>query len=397
VRRSLRSKEELSIPKMLEDNIGVAIITSLFHPYYGGAEKQIERLTEALSLRGVKCHIVTRRLNGLKPFEFLRDVPIYRVFATHISSGLLSALTFIVSSCSFFIAHPNITRRVRILQADSESPGLIAVIVGKLFRKKVVIRMRGTRQLESIKGSFFIRIVFKIISRLSDAIVVQYNQIDDLKFLGIDCSKICLIPNGVDTEYFKKSDVKIREHFREKMGFKNNVIGLYVGRLDPIKGLDLLLKALPRVVRTFPQFRLIVTGSGPSKSYIEDQAKALGIYEDILFTGDVQDVKSYYEIADVFILPSRSEGISNALLEAMSMELSVIATAVGGTLEVVEDMRNGCLISPSSEEILEKLNLLITDKYLRDRLGKAARKTVIANFSIEKTAEKYIELYTCIR
>jgi len=385
------------MPKMHELNIGVAIITSLFHPYYGGAEKQLGRLAEALLFRGVKCYILTRRLDDLKPFEFFHNVPVYRVFSTPRSSRLLSALTFTVSACSFFIAHPNITRRVGVLQADSDSPGLIAVIVGKLFKKKVVIRMRGARQLAAIKGSLFIRIIFRIISGLSHAIVVQYNQVDDLRLLGIDDSKIHLIPNGVDTEYFTKSAVKTREHFREEMAFKDNVIGLYVGRLDPIKGLDLLLEALPSVTISFPHFRLIITGSGLSKGYIEDRARSLGIYEKILFTGDVENVKTCYEIADIFILPSKSEGISNALLEAMSMELAVIATAVGGTPEVVEDMRNGCLISPSSKEILDKLNLLIKDRHLRNRLGKAARSAVVTNFSIEKTAEKYLQLYACMR
>lgn len=379
--------------KMPEDNIGVAVITSLFHPYYGGAERQIERLAEALSSRGVKYYVLTRRLNGLKPFEYLHIVPVHRVFATRMSSGLLSTLTFFLSSCLFFIAHTNITRKVRILQADADHPGLVAVIVGKFFKKKVIIRMRGTRQLEGIKNSLFIRILFNIISRLSDVIVVQYNQIDDLRLLGVDDSKIYLIPNGVDTKYFKKSDVKTREHFRARMGFKNSVIGLYIGRLDPIKGLDLLLKALPNVVRTFPQFQLIIVGSGPYGDYLKNLAKDLGIDEHIVFIGSTQNVKRYYEVANMFLLPSRSEGISNALLEAMSMELAVIATAVGGTPEVIRNLENGCLVTPSSDAMAEKLFLLITNRYLRNRLGKAARKTVIENYSLQKIVQSYVRLH----
>ena len=379
--------------KMFEDDIGVAVITLLFRPYYGGAEKQLERLTEALSSRGVKCCIVTRRLNDLKPFECLHMVPVYRVFATRISSGLLSTLTFIISSCLFFITHANITRRVRILQADSDSPGLIAVTVGKLFRKKVVIRMRGKRQLKGIKNSPFIKIVFKIISSLSDAIVVQYDQIHDLNLLGVDDSKIYLIPNGVDTEYFKKSDDEIRKRLRKKMGFENSVIGLYVGRLDPVKGLDILMKALRSVIKKCPQFKLIIVGSGSYQGYLEDLAKTLQIDEHIVFVGSVQDVKRFYEIADIFILPSRSEGISNALLEAMSMELAVIATAVGGTPEVIKNLDNGCLVTSSSHDIARKLELLVANRDLRNRLGKAARKTVIKNYSLQKIVESYVRLH----
>ena len=388
-----KSEERCSMPKMLEDNIGVAIITSLFHPYYGGAEKQLERLAEALSSRGVKCYVLTRRLNGLKPFEYLHNVSVHRVFATRMSSGLLSTLTFFMSSCLFFIGHTNVTRKVQILQADSDPPGLVAVIVGKFFKKKVIIRMRGTRQIEGVKSSLFKRIVFKIIMRLCDAIVVQYSQIHDLRLLGVDDSKVYLIPNGVDTKYFKKSRVKIREHLQEKMGFKNSVIGLYIGRLDPIKGLDILLEALPRVVRAFAQFRLIIVGSGPHRDYLKNLVKDLRIDEHVVFRRATRNVKRYYEVANIFILPSRSEGISNALLEAMSMELAVIATEVGGTPEVIKDLENGCLVTPSSDAIAEKLQLLIANKDLRNRLGKAARKTVTENYSLQKIAEIYVRLY----
>jgi len=378
---------------MLKDNMSIAIITSLFHPYYGGAEKQLEKLAEVLLSHGVECYIITRRSNGLKSFAILNNVPIYRVFAARKSSGLLSTLTFIMSSCLFFIFHPNITRRVQILQADSDSPGLVAVIVRSLFKKKVIIRMRGKRQLEAIKSSFFMKIVFKVISRFSDAIVIQYNQVNDLRLLGVDDSKIYIIPNGVDTEYFKRSDFKIREQFREKLNLKNHIVGLYVGRIDPIKGLDLLLEALPSVVKLYPQFKLIIVGSGPYKDNLETLAKILQIDEHVIFVGGTSDVKKYYNIADIFILPSKSEGISNALLEAMSMELAVIATAVGGIPEVIKDLDNGCLTYPSSSAIVEKLELLLANKNLRDRLGNAARKSIIANFSIEKVAKKYIELY----
>jgi len=388
----LRSK----VSKMLKYNMSIAIITSLFHPYYGGAEKQLEKLAEVLLSRGVECCIVTRRSNGLKSFAILNNVPVYRVFAARKSSGLLSTLTFIMSSCLFFIFHPNITRRVQILQADSDSPGLVAVIVKSFFKKKVIIRMRGKRQLEAIKSSFFMKIVFKIISRFSDAIVIQYNQINDLRFLGVDDSKIYIIPNGVDTEYFKRSDVKIREQFREKLNLKNHVVGLYVGRIDPIKGLDLLLEALPSVVKIYPYFKLIIVGSGPYKDNLETLAKALQIDEHVMFVGSTQDVKKYYNIADIFILPSRSEGISNALLEAMSMELPVIATDVGGAHEVIDDLENGFLIPVSSKVIAQKVCQLVANNDLRCILGKKARNTIQAKFSLEKQVQKYINLYSSL-
>ncbi|MHA1833652.1 MAG: glycosyltransferase family 4 protein [Candidatus Baldrarchaeia archaeon] len=152
------------------------------------------------------------------------------------------------------------------------------------------------------------------------------------------------------------------------------------------------------VIKKFPKFRLIIIGSR-SRSYkdcLENLTKTLRLDKHIVFTGAVQDVKIFYEIADIFILPSRSEGISNALLETIPMEITVIATNVGGTPEIIKNLDNGCLISPSSDDIAEKLELLITNIGLRNRLGKAARKTVISNFSMERAVEKYMKLYTRI-
>jgi glycosyltransferase involved in cell wall biosynthesis len=202
-----------------------------------------------------------------------------------------------------------------------------------------------------------------------------------------------VIPNGVDTEVFKNTHAETGRRFREKMGIKGSIVGLYVGRLEPAKGLDVLITAVADVVEAFPMFKLVVVGSGSYHRILVDLAKELNVDKHIVFCDATDNVRKYYEIADIFVLPSRSEGISNALLEAMSMGLPIVATAVGGTPEVIKDMKNGCLVSLSSDEIAEKLKLLIVNKDLRYRVGKEARKTVVSSFGIERTTEEYLKLY----
>lgn len=373
--------------------VGIAVISSLFYPYYGGAEKQLELLARECLSRGVDCLVITRRLGCLKSTECLNSLPIYRIFASSANSVWLSTLTFIISGCFFFITHPSVTRKVHILQADCDSPGVIALIIGILFRKRVVIRMRGTGQQEFISKSRVLTAYLRTILKLSDSTVIQYDQERALVGMGINARKIRLIPNGVNVNFFKKSNTALSKGIREKMGLNSFVIGLYVGRIDHIKGLDILLAALPNVLEKYPEFRLIVVGSGPFKDHVCRQSESLGINGKVIFKGDVEDVKKYYEIADIFILPSRGEGISNALLEAMSMELPVIATDVGGSKKVVTNLTNGFLVEVSASEISKKIKLLIGDVVLRRNFGKAARRTIETCFSSAEIAEKYCELY----
>jgi glycosyltransferase involved in cell wall biosynthesis len=162
-----------------------------------------------------------------------------------------------------------------------------------------------------------------------------------------------------------------------------------VARLTQGKGHGVLLHALRRLRDRGVAVRLVLVGDGPKRSELEALARKLGIESTITFVGAVgrEDVHEYYRAADAFCLPSFHEGVPIVLMEAMALELPVVATDVMGIRELVESERNGLLVRPARADLLaDAFERLISDPDLRRRLGAAGRETVLRTFDIRQSA-----------
>ena len=139
---------------------------------------------------------------------------------------------------------------------------------------------------------------------------------------------------------------------------------------------------------------LIVLGDGEIRENLENYAAELGIENKVIFRGYVDNAKQYLNALDIFCLPSRSEALPYALLEAGIASRPVIATNVGGIPEIIENGISGALVPPEdSETFFSTLVLFAEDRVLRERLGSALHKTVRENFSLEKMAKQIFALY----
>ena len=207
---------------------------------------------------------------------------------------------------------------------------------------------------------------------------------DILVDLGADPDKIDVIYREVDTELFRKVDEA------------TNDTVLYVGRVTPIKGIELLIEAMGLLRDSF---RLVIAGPVEDKGYhrrLRHRIEAYGLEGRVEFTGEVpyRDIPSYLSRALVLVLPSLYENLGGVLLEAQSCECPVIATSTGGTAEVVDDSITGFLMSSrSSKELAEMINLLADDISLRDQMGISARRFVELNFSVKQYLERIIHSY----
>jgi glycosyltransferase involved in cell wall biosynthesis len=167
-----------------------------------------------------------------------------------------------------------------------------------------------------------------------------------------------------------------------------------VGRLSPEKGHITLLKALAQLKNLQLQAKLILIGEGKLQSILIEQATQLGIIGLVQILGSRRDVIEQLVNANIFALPSEWEGISMALLEAMAAGLPVVATAVGGTPEVVIDGETGYLVPPRDPaSFANALSRLIQDPGLRQRMGMSARQRVCDQFNIRHTAQQILALY----
>jgi glycosyltransferase involved in cell wall biosynthesis len=168
---------------------------------------------------------------------------------------------------------------------------------------------------------------------------------------------------------------------------------LFVGRVVYQKGLDLLLHALGRLVGD--AWTLTIAGDGPQRAPLELLAAHLGIADRIRFAGwlDGDGLVDAYHGANLFVYPSRHEGMPNAVLEAMASALPVIATRIAGNEELVGEGETGLLIEPENQQALEKaLSDLMADGERRRRLGEAARVRVSERYPWGRITDRYLEI-----
>lgn len=169
---------------------------------------------------------------------------------------------------------------------------------------------------------------------------------------------------------------------------------VHVGRLHLIKGQDVLLAAMVAIRREVPHVRLTIVGDGPTRIQLQSQARSEGIDDIVEFCGAVLDIRPYLYAADLFVLPSRSEGISLALLEAMASSIPVIATDVGGNREVIGADEFGTLVPPEQPELLARAAIaLLQCPELAALKGAAGRRQVEVHFALDQTAKSYARYY----
>ena len=168
-----------------------------------------------------------------------------------------------------------------------------------------------------------------------------------------------------------------------------------VANLRPEKGHDVLLRAAARIVELFPDAHFEIVGDGPELPALRALADSLRVAHVVTFSGHREDVAARLDMADIFVLPSRSEAFPNALLEAMAAGLPVVASSVGGVLEVVEDGRNGLLVPPDDHRALASvLERLMSTPNTAGRLGAAARASVASRYSFARMVESFDSLYS---
>ena len=205
--------------------------------------------------------------------------------------------------------------------------------------------------------------------------------------------KIAVIYPGVDAKYQPHPR---NEWLRCRLGADDKLVLLYLGVLTPRKNLLFLLDVFAEVLKSVSKTCLIIAGSGTQESELRTYAQRVGLDKHVIFTGYVpEDEKvDYYNLADIFVLPSMLEGFGMVAAEAMACGKPVVASNVSSIPEVVEDEKTGFLADPMhKDDFVEKLLWLMQDRGLRRRIGEAARERVLRNFSWDTAAQKVLEVY----
>ncbi len=211
---------------------------------------------------------------------------------------------------------------------------------------------------------------------------------------GIKPGKIQVILNGVDVDF---PLVSKNETFKKKLGIEGKIVIGTVARLDPIKDQKGLILAFTTVKEKFPNAFLILVGDGPMRKELESLIHHKGLSDSVMITGMVLNVKKYLNIMDIFTLPSFSEGLSMALLEAMAHGKPVVATHVGGNSEVVVNQETGLLVPANNpKRLAEAIVWMLSNKKSIGEMGRKGRERVVSQFSIDTMVMKYEQVYSFV-
>ncbi|MCP3678310.1 MAG: glycosyltransferase family 4 protein [Deltaproteobacteria bacterium] len=384
----------------------VCVVSPLYHPSLGGLGRQAQLLTERLAEEDVDIFVIARRMKGMPQAEFSRKVKVYRVgslkpglhnFEKITALNLLVSLSFSVS-CAFKLFQKQ--REFDIVHFHGASLPLFCTIpVLKLLKKGVIAKVASAElgiEAGSLKGRYggVGRVILRLL-RMVDVFVATTGEIEEgLVRDGFEVLKIERIPNFIDPHLFTPASPEMRRGIKAKLGVGTAPLVTFSGRFIPRKGINYLLEAWREVIHDFPDAKLLLLGDGPLMKSMKRKAATLGIGGSVIFQGHVHQVTDFLRGTDLFVLPSLQEGMPNSLLEAMACGLPVVATRIGGGVDIISSGDNGILVKPgdSKELTLGILNIL-KDKEYATSFAARGLQTVRESYSLDSIVTRYLALY----
>lgn len=368
------------------------IINYEFPPLGGGAGNATYYLARHLSKMGHEIAILTSAFRGLPREEILDGFRIFRIPVVRRKidrCSVFEMITFIISGLFYCNTIISMFKPEKVIAFFGIPSGIIAYWIKKRYSLPYIISLRGG----DVPGFFNNKLqcyhrltkpIIKIVWRNAEHVIANSNRLYKLAKHTDPKIKILVIPNGVDTEKYKPGHGVYSEKSKTKI--------LSVGRLNEQKGIQNLLKACYALNQNGlnGKFSLEILGDGPSRKMLEKLTKDMCLQDRVFFTGWVSknEIADKYNTADIFVLPSLDEGMSNALLEAMATGLPVVASDLAGDNLLINE--ENALIIPVNNDLLlaNALKKLILNKDLRDEMGQ--KNVLIArNFSWVEFAKAY--------
>lgn len=350
----------------------------------GGIEQLIARCAGAWVERGWRVHAGVMHGGGVLE-EGLRDAGAL-VHDLHKREGLDAGLVWRLRRLMQ-------RQRIDVVHTHNYSPWIYAGLSQPGSRVRLVHTEHSI-----VDGGFRRRLwAERWLSRSTDAVVAVSDDVRDglVHLAGIDARRVRVIVNGVDTTHYAPS-AALRSRARSELGIAaDELVFGTVARLVPVKDQSTLVRAFGQVVELHQKSRLVLVGDGPLRADLEGLAAGLGLSARVVFAGQQRDAAPYLAAMDVFVLPSRSEGMSVSLLEAMASALPVLATRTGGNPQLVHEDVNGRLTPVGDVAALAiAMSGLAGDEAARRRLGAAGREICCRDYSFAAMLLAYEELYT---
>jgi len=383
-----------------KDKLTICQVIEAWPPLIGGAQVHLQKLSEQLINKySCKIDIITRSLPsgqaGLPDnlgkkypkieYQFNKNLTIFRLGPKIKFENAFARIWYYIYA-TYKIWRLNQENHYDLIHAHGATSGIPAKIASWLIKKPVVLTVHGSPLMDSKSKNLTAKIESKLLTATDyDAEITVSSNF--LKYKNIN-KNIEVIPNGVDIKEFDAVKSKKSDFFKI----------LFVGRFDKVKGLDYLIKAVVNLKKLKTHYLLpktILVGYGFEEKNLQKQVKKLKLSDLIEFKGKLTGKKliSEYKSANMFILPSLSEGQPITLLEAYAAKLPVIATDVGDNRKLIVDGQNGWLIKPKNSKMIALAVLKALKSRSLNKMGDKNYQLVKKDYSWPKVAKETFEIY----
>jgi len=369
----------------------ILMMTDYFYPHVGGVEKVVFDLSSRLVAHGHEVIVLTFNIPQTKEEEIFHGIKIVRLnafdfskvfgFQCAISVNIFSKLKKIVNEFKPDIIH-------------THNHFFFNTLIGMLVKKHYKICTITTLHSGSVKDisgklAILIKTYGKIIGRLinnnSELVITGSEKLlENGKKLGINSNKIVIIPNAVDLSFFRQN--------RTYSSTPRKV--LFVGRLFSLKGPHLLIEAARLVIKRIPDTQFLIVGNGPMRKKLVDLVKSYNLSKNVVFCGELEDVREKMKESDLYVRPSLLEGFPYGVLEAMASGLPVVATNIGGTPDLLTHEKTGYLVNPGNiNELANAIINLLSNSDALATMAKNGLELVEKKFSWDVMYDTYENFY----
>ncbi|HKF21396.1 MAG TPA: glycosyltransferase [Candidatus Angelobacter sp.] len=355
----------------------------------GGAERVLFKMIELLPTEKFRCSLLTFRTNDEADLSQIR-CPVYVMPLRR---------TYDWNALKVARQIRNFVRRENVLIAHTffETSDLWAGPIAKLSGCPVLISSR--RDLGILRSRRH-NVGYRVLRRMYDSVLAVSPQVRDfcIQQDGLDPARVQTLFNGLDMECAAAPNAESRIVMRKQMNIPDHVpVITTVGNIRKVKGIDVLVEAAVEVSRARPDSVFLVVGRKSEEDHcreLEARIASLGLATNFRLLGSREDVFAILRMSDIFCLPSRSEGFSNALLEAMACRLPCVATDVGGNPEVLTHGETGLLVPiEDSAALARALMQLLSDRSLAGRMGLRAERVVESRFTSQAMMNTLVSVY----
>ena len=355
---------------------------------HSGAESALVKMIRLLPREKFRCSLV---IFGVNPALNLSEIFSCTVYCFNLRRTYDWNAMKTAWELSSLIRRENVS----IVHSFFETSDLWGGTIAKLSGVPILVSSRRDMGIQREKKHDS---AYKFMRRFTDLVLPVSNQVRDfcIERDGLDPKKVVTLYNGVEIQRFDNNGGN--ETVRYAFGLENSShIISAIANIRPVKGLDVMIRAAAIVCRKFPRAYFVIVGMPHRAVFLRELkalARELGIAENIRFLGGHDEIERFLKISNVFCLPSRSEGFSNSLIEAMGCGLPCVATDVGGNREALEEGVSGYLVAnEDSQSMGERIVNLLENPEPAHRMGAAGRRKVEQMFTAEAMMSTLIGHY----